>query len=171
MAWSQLEPIVLYRILVVWFLYSDRLSQVFTPPTLVSQTWDIHTFLLHSKRNVYTTSWSSQLLIGFLCKTKATFMSLLCWGGVSFFAAAVTQSSTACHSCPITSETSLEGLLGFIGSVTSWENLGSWWFLPWIQLTVWLTLLMESPAPCSLEQFGNNTFCLNTSVSLWNSLQ
>lgn len=40
-------------------------EEVFTPPVLVSQTWDIHIFLMHSKWNVYTTNWSSQLLIGF----------------------------------------------------------------------------------------------------------
>lgn len=43
-AWSQVEPIVLLRILVVWFLNSVGLSQVFTPPMLMCLK--LETFIL-----------------------------------------------------------------------------------------------------------------------------
>lgn len=110
---------------------------------LVSQIWDIHTFLMYLERNVYTTSWSPQLLISLLCKTKAIIVSLLCWGGVSFFAAAVLShcGQSELHSLsllPMISETSVMGVYWVSQSS---ENLGSWWFLPWSHLCVWLTLL------------------------------
>lgn len=84
---------------------------IYSPHADVSQTWDIHTFLMHSKRNVYTTSLSSQLLIGFLCKTKATFVSPLCWGEAKFFAADVLSHCGHTELCsmsllPIPAETS-----------------------------------------------------------------
>lgn len=68
---------------LVFMLYVG-LSQVFAFPILVCLTQgDIHSLLMNSGTNTYTTSWSTQLLIA---KTKATLYVEI---KVSFFATVV----------------------------------------------------------------------------------
>lgn len=130
----------------------------------MSQTWDIHSFFMHSKRNVYATSWSLYLLIGFLCKTKATFVSPLCWGGVSFSAAAVlSHCGHSMSLLPIASETSSVTGVYWVSHII--REPRKWWFLPWSQLCVWLTLLMESPV---WEEVGRRTNTVLT-WAVWKS--
>lgn len=89
-----------------------------------------------------------------LCaEVESASLQQLCWVTVV----------TACHSSPLPLR--LHQLLGFIGSVTSSENLGSWWFLLWSQLCVWLTLMMESPI---WQEVGRRTNTMLT-WAVWKS--
>lgn len=111
-----------------------------------------------------------------LSKTKGTLWSALCWDrlwsscGESLWS--VWASWHVALTSPLWAFFRYRDLMGQSQS----ENLASYWFLLLSQLSVGLTLLPESPVwgevrgepmPCSLEQFWNHTFCLNTSASLW----
>lgn len=77
---EQLEPIALFEILVLncSVLYSAWDWATHTlPPCWSGQLGETFTILMDAGRNIYTTSWSTQLLIA------------VCWDKVSFL----------CHSC------------------------------------------------------------------------
>lgn len=77
----------------------------------------------------------------------------LCWGGVSFSAAAVLSHCVHSMSLlPIASETSSVTGIYWVSHII--REPRKWWFLPWSQLCVWLTLMMESPV---WEEVGRRT--------------